>query len=1664
MSRSRSFIPIVILIFSQIFLFSNALGASSPATDISQPFQVTEFVKESNGFSLSLDFAKPSWEIVESGDRRLWSAQFENGGMISEESMPNVPSAGRLFRIPPGSGVTVEITNVEYETLTDIDIASYLGGDENSGFPTLPDSKDEWYPRKWAEISEPAIIHDFRVSSLMTYPVQVNPYRREVRIASNIQASIRFDGADDRNTIPHHPTRISSAFLPWYRQLLDWDESELDEYELYRGRVQVVLQDDNTLLNLMEPWFEWKLQRGWELELLTDSDVNWNAGSIKSELQDRYDDEPFDYIVVIGDMSGPFAVPPGRGQGDHEYAKLAGNDRLADVMIGRISVESTQQLMIYINKMLYYEKDLSEVDTDWLNRGAVSTSMTGLTSTRFTGRYICQLMEEYGYTQVDTAWWGNWSTTMREALEDGVGYFSHRGISNLQGVNNDYMTPLVLEITCSPGNWVNTTGRTEQWMRAGFVNTPKGSIGTISTATAGTHTKYNNIMIGGGGISAFIYGVLTTGQVQYGAKKALFDNFTPFDNGGVANFSQWLNLMGDPTVWLWTTEPMELTVDASETFELGTNSYEVLVENEDEDPVEGAWVTLYKMDDNDEIIARGETDSDGYAVLYAPIESTGEAVLTVSSQHFMPVQIDVDVVSPEDRIGYESITFQDDGNDGTDGNDNRIPEAGETVGLIITAVNTGESNQANVQVTGESDDDWIEDVSGTVDFGTINSGNSSEGDGLILVEIASEAQHDWITHINLEFGSDEHTYDDMTQIKINAPQLTLVEIDIDGDLDPGETVDFTVELMNVGGSDAAASTGILTSLDENVTVFDNEADFDAISVDESETSGDYRISASSYAFPGQIARTLLVVTSETGQVDSVYINLAIGDREESDPSGPDSYGYFAYDQTDTDYELAPEFDWVEICQEEDDYDFEGELLDIDDTGQNVDQALVIDLPFTFQFYGEEFDEVSVAVNGLIALGDQSMFLQSRNWTIPSPLGPNYMIAPYWDDRTNTGDTGVYWYYDEPENRIIIEWYEVGDANNGSRCTFEVIFYAQARGHYTYSGDNEFLFQYLDMTHSTGVYSDTPWFTTGIENGDQTDGLLLCYWNAEEPGAVEIEDECSILFSTNKTLIAGIVEGTVTREANGDPIGEVNVLLDNEHFSVYTDENGYFFLYGVLPQEYDDLTIRKIGFNEAVAPAFQVANEETTRVDITMTHPQIHFPEEDITETLYLDDETTIPFVVENTGNGIFDFTVEIDSIGPVEDSALAGGNRKGNNSSSELDDPWDEYFQFDLNPDPHETRNRGVIFDGEYFWVSGSNNFDPLAMNQLYKYDREGNFLEAFDQPVPEDDDSPVGFFGMAWDGTYLYGIDNGVMYQMDVTGDSIEVLETFDIPIDEIRFIAYDPENDLFYFGDDDSDIYKMDRDGTILRRYEQEFYPRGAGWNPADKDGYLLYFVTRWLGEDIMHIRKMNTETGDVVNVFQFESEHLPTGGDICLSWNPQHWAFMTVIDQGQNDMVQLWKISVNTDWLHISPSEGTIEAGEDITIDVDLDAATLGADTYSLWLKFTHSSVEQISWIPVVVNAIEEVGVTEELPLKWSFDGVWPNPFNPSMSVRFALKEPAFVKAKVYNLLGRQVAVMADAPMTAGRHTLMFNGSDLASGMYFIRFDAGPLHETRKAVLLK
>ena len=98
------------------------------------------------------------------------------------------------------------------------------------------------------------------------------------------------------------------------------------------------------------------------------------------------------------------------------------------------------------------------------------------------------------------------------------------------------------------------------------------------------------------------------------------------------------------------------------------------------------------------------------------------------------------------------------------------------------------------------------------------------------------------------------------------------------------------------------------------------------------------------------------------------------------------------------------------------------------------------------------------------------------------------------------------------------------------------------------------------------------------------------------------------------------------------------------------------------------------------------------------------------------------------------------------------------------------------------------------------------------------------------------------------------------------------------------------------------------------------------------------------------------------------------------------------------------------------------------------------------------------------ITEIGQESALPTKYSLYNNYPNPFNPSTQIKFAVPQSGNVKIVIYNSLGKEVSVLKNENLNAGYYNVTWNANGLSSGIYFYKMEANNFVQVKKMLLLK
>ncbi|MGD8394600.1 MAG: C25 family cysteine peptidase, partial [Candidatus Eiseniibacteriota bacterium] len=545
----------------------------------------------------------------------------------------------------------------------------------------------------------------------------------------------------------------------------------------------------------------------------------------------------------------------------------------------------------------------------------------------------------------------------------------------------------------------------------------------------------------------------------------------------------------------------------------------------------------------------------------------------------------------------------------------------------------------------------------------------------------------------------------------------------DGVPNPGERLGLAVELENLGAVRASDVSATLSSTDPYVTVAGAALACGTIEPGIAvRCDGSFRLAIAGDCPDGHTARLALDARAGGASWRS-WIDLEVAGattppelpgepRPLTDPTGPDGYGYYAFDNTDTGYPEAPTYDWVELDPA---YGGAGSEVVLGDFGEYQDRSAIVDLPFTFQYYGKTYDQVTVCSNGWVALG--STYLAAyRNWTIPGAGGPNAMIAAFWDDLYQVTGSRALYEYDAIGGRFIIEWSRFRNRSNGSTETLELILLDPAV-HSTPSGDGAMIMQYETVSN----YDPTNGYATvGIESPDQLDGLLYTYFNQYAAGAATLAAGRAIKFTPYGAMPSGTLEGHVYNASAGNiPAGGVQVRALGPTAQTFVSGGDGAYA-GALWEGVYTVTAVHASFEPDTVTGVEIREDQVTVVDFHLT--DILGPTIDTTPHPHTS-STTGPYVVP----------VTISDYSGVASRQFFYRTNGGAFTELELVPQGGDDYQAEIPGQPYTTAIDYYVHARD---TAGLESFDPPgAPTELY------SFWVAPMQTVFEDQmESPAGW------------------------------------------------------------------------------------------------------------------------------------------------------------------------------------------------------------------------------------------------------------------------------------------------------------------------------------
>ena len=338
-------------------------------------------ITHSDFSTLRATFSYGSIESIEIATQRGTFSEIAIEGTYAsgEIGTPELPASHQLLAVP--FGATPQVNVISYTT-TDYRLSDYGIGtliphqpsvrkDQNLDEVEFVYNAAAYQTRSLATMPEATIevqgtMRGIRIGSLVINPVSYNPAANTLRVFNDIEVEINFVGADRAETERMLLNTYSPYFDIVYKQMFNYRQI-MDVYDdhpdLMAYPVHMIVITPENYVSALQPWINWKIQKGFDVNVVTTAQAGGNYNAIQSYVQNLYNTGVSQgatptFVILVGDTG----QVPGKTSGNATqkvtdlYYGSIDNDYFPDMFYSRMSAENTNQVTAIVNKILQYEQ------------------------------------------------------------------------------------------------------------------------------------------------------------------------------------------------------------------------------------------------------------------------------------------------------------------------------------------------------------------------------------------------------------------------------------------------------------------------------------------------------------------------------------------------------------------------------------------------------------------------------------------------------------------------------------------------------------------------------------------------------------------------------------------------------------------------------------------------------------------------------------------------------------------------------------------------------------------------------------------------------------------------------------------------------------------------------------------------------------------------------------------------------------------------------------------------------------------------------------------------------------------------------------------------------------------------------------------------------------
>jgi hypothetical protein len=840
------------------FLLFSAAGAGQSGNSYKYRFngdlQETNVINEKQSITINYSLPELTIDNITNENGTFYRISVLGHTLTSDPGKPELPVLSRLIDIPEGytykitiSDATSSIIVPSKNAIKGLLFPSQYGETKQieKQKPVFVMDRKLYSARKLlasdtVRIESLGKMRNRHLSTLVISPVRYNPGLNVIEVITSMKIEINF--SPENKAIP----TINSPESPLFNESLDKGVLNFRPEDLITGfsdkPVEMVILTDTAFRKYLEPFYRWKIQKGYKLDILYKGEglAGTNFTELKESISKIYESSsktgyPPEYLLIIGDVN---RIPYFGSDNvtDMYYGEFDGNgDYIPDMYIGRIPATDTTSVKSIVQKIIQYEK-FQFADTNTFYSRALAFAgkdenyanyMNGQIKYAITNYLTpANKIKEYhfyypdGYTKKDS---------VMKLISQGLSFINYSGHGSSAGwlhvdikspdvrnFNNPGMYPFVISNSCRTAQFNDTASLGNKMVLAsgkgaiGFIGCSNDSYWdedfywAVGTGIPNSDPKYTQTGLGAYDRLFHTHGELPSdwfismGQVNFAGNLSVSSSSTLRKK----YYWETYTLLGDPSVIPYLGKPQPFSISLPDTLPNGIKSFSVTIE-----PF--AYMAVSHFDALWDASFAGPS---GSMVLDLPGLSNDSCLVVITGQNRIPLIKTIYFAN----INKEFINLTESGVNDVQGNNNEKADFGENLYLKLKVSNLGLTGATGLTATLSSTSEWVTINNNTVSIGTLAGRSEIILDDDFGLTIDDNVPDLGIITVDLTLKDSKTEKKYKIDIKVHAPVLEIINCIVDDAslgnqnyvADPGESFNLIFQIRNLGSSNTSGQLSI----------------------------------------------------------------------------------------------------------------------------------------------------------------------------------------------------------------------------------------------------------------------------------------------------------------------------------------------------------------------------------------------------------------------------------------------------------------------------------------------------------------------------------------------------------------------------------------------------------------------------------------------------------------------------------------------------------------------------------------------------------------------------------------------------------------------------------------------------------------------------------------